>query len=108
MGGGDAESKRRNRLWSVRSYKCPDGKTHSAWLQNWFWDALDYLEREKNVDVEKLVNQCWASSRALEDEADYQFMAHLEFVIHDAWHQLVVMPEKGVANDNCYHWWTMA
>jgi hypothetical protein len=94
-----------------------------AWLQNWFWDALDYLEREKHLDVEDMVTVCWADSRFLGVEegevistgakADDEFTARLEYAIHDAWHQLVIKPERGVANDNYryeedFAWWAQS
>jgi hypothetical protein len=93
----DEEARRHDLMRSVRSFMSSDGKKHFAWLQNWFWDALDYLEREKGVVVQNIVDQCWTATQ-FDEDADYQFVAELECVIHDAWHKL----EKGVANDNRY------
>jgi hypothetical protein len=93
MGGVDAGTKQYDRQWSV-----PDGGTRFAWLQNGIWAGLDYLVQEKKIDVPWLISKCWQDSHWQED-ADYQFMTHLEYHIHTLFHRRVVMEQEGVAND---------
>src|SRR4051812_28708890 len=96
--GKEAAARRPSRERSVRWFNCPDGCAHYAWLKNGIWALLDYLEKHKGLDVAWLVSECWKDTRARKD-ADYQFMAHLEYHIHTAYQQIVVMQEDGVAND---------
>jgi hypothetical protein len=64
-------------------HRYPDGKNHHAWLRNWFgtpstiWSGKRRGCREAGKPV--------LGQQPVLEDADYQFMAHLEFVIRDAW-----------------------
>jgi predicted DNA-binding ribbon-helix-helix protein len=84
-----------------RVLECPDGVARLVTLQNWSWDALDFMVERESQDRQAIIDFCWNIAKEHDEgDADYQFAAALEHYIH----QFMSSRAQAVgdfANDDC-------
>jgi predicted DNA-binding ribbon-helix-helix protein len=79
----DEETKTYHRAFSPRVLDCPDGIARMVTLQNWSWDALDFIAERDGMDRQAIIDFCWHTAQEHPaGDADYEFAALLAYYIH--------------------------
>ena len=97
----DKENKAYFRALCPRILHCPDGVARMVTLQNWSWDALDFMEQRDGESRQEVIDFCWhEAQKDPAGDADYEFAALLEYYIH-LYMSRRAQDKGDFANDDC-------
>jgi len=86
---------------SACSFRCPDGVTRLIFLENWYWENLDWI-LTKGETIEEIISFCWNLAKDHERDPEYEFKATLAYYIHRASRHYVSIDDK-LANDDWHN-----